>query len=63
MSGKTIKMQINNKMIETLLSPNKFTLNNKIAELLKENEQLQQQCEHEFIDGYCLWCYKEEPKK
>ena len=62
--GKDIKMQIdyNNQMIESLLSPNKFTLNNTVARLLKENDELQKQCEHNFQDGYCIYCYKEEPK-
>lgn len=64
MLGKDIKMQIdyNNQMIESLLSPNKFTLNNTVAKLLKENEELQNQCQHEFEDGYCKYCYKEESK-
>jgi len=62
--GKDIKMKIdyNNQMIESLLSPNKFTLNNTVAQLLKENDELQKQCEHNFQDGYCIYCYKEEPK-
>lgn len=46
-------------MIENLLTPNKFTLNNTVAQLLKENEELQKQCEHNFQDGYCIYCYKE----
>lgn len=61
--GKDIKMQIdyNNQIIEGLLSPNKFTLNNTVAQLLKENEELQKQCEHNYQNGYCIYCYKEEP--
>ena len=64
MLGKDIKMQIdyNNQLIESLLSPNKFTLNNTVAQLLKENEELQKQCEHNYQDGYCIYCYKEEPR-
>lgn len=62
--GKDIKMQIdyNNQLIESFLSPNKFVLNNTIAKLLKDNEELQKQCEHNFQDGYCIYCYKEEPQ-
>lgn len=62
LSGVEIKerIDINNKIIESLLTPNKFTLNNTIAELLKENEELQKQCNHNFVDGYCEYCYKEE---
>lgn len=64
MNGKEIKAKIdyNNQLIEGMLSPNKFTLNNTVAELLRENEELQKQCQHEYLDGYCIYCYKEEPK-
>lgn len=50
----------NNKIIEDCFSPNVFTLNNTVRELLKENEELQHQCSHEFQDGYCIYCYKEK---
>ena len=56
------KIDANNKLIETLLSPTTFTLNNTIKNLLKENDLLQLQCEHSFVDGYCEYCYAEEPK-
>lgn len=61
-NGLKIKQKIdeNNKIIETLLTPNQFTLNNTIAELLKENQQLQKECNHDFEDGYCIYCYKEK---
>lgn len=64
LNNAEIKRQIdtNNKIIESMLSPNVFTLNNTVAQLLKENEILQQQCGHFFEDGYCIFCYKEEPK-
>ena len=42
------------------MSPNIFTLNNTVAKLLKENEELQNICNHSFEDGYCIYCYKEE---
>ena len=54
------KIDENNKMIERLLNPNQFILNNTVKELLKENDELQAQCEHEFEDGYCIYCYKQE---
>ncbi len=50
----------NNKIIEDCFSPNVFTLNNTVRELLKENEELQHQCSHAFQDGYCIYCYKEK---
>lgn len=64
MNGSQIKAKIdyNNQLIEELLSPNKFTLNNTVAKLLKENEELQKQCEHSYVDGFCIYCYKEEPQ-
>lgn len=52
------KIDENNKQIENYLTPNVFTLNNLVAELLKENESLQKQCTHEFENGYCKYCYK-----
>lgn len=62
MLGLKIKEKIdsNNKIIESILTPNQFTLNNTVKELLKENDELQAQCEHFFENGYCVYCYKEE---
>ena len=45
------KIDFNNKLIEESLTPNLWTLNNTVSELLKENAKLQDQCEHEFKDG------------
>ena len=55
------KIDRNNRIIQDLFNPNSFVLNNTIKDLLKENEELQNQCEHNFVDGYCEYCYKEEP--
>lgn len=62
MTNLEIKEQIdaNNKIIEKLLNPNMFTLNNTVRNLLDENAQLQAQCTHNFVDGYCEYCYKGE---
>lgn len=54
------KIDANNKLIETILNPTAFTLNNTVKELLKENDELQAQCTHNFVDGYCEYCYMEE---
>ena len=54
------KIDANNKLIETLLNPSMFTLNNSIKDLLKENDDLQAQCTHNFVDGFCEYCYMEE---
>jgi hypothetical protein len=56
------KIDSNNKVIESLLNPCVFTLNNTIKDLLAENDELQKQCEHSFVDGYCEYCYKEEER-
>lgn len=65
MTNLEIKQRIdsNNKIIQDALSPNQFVLNNVIKNLLKENEDLQKQCTHSFVDGYCEYCYMEEPTK
>lgn len=54
------KIDANNQMIEDLMTPNTFVLNNAILNLLKENERLQEQCTHKFEKGYCIYCYKQE---
>lgn len=54
------KIDANNKLIETLLNPSMFTLNNTVKDLLKENDDLQAQCTHNFVDGFCEYCYVEE---
>lgn len=60
--GLEIKEQIdrNNGLIEKFLTPNQFTLNNTVSQLLGENAKLQKQCQHEFEEGYCIYCYKSE---
>ena len=52
------RIEENNKIIESLMTPNVFTLNNTIAELLAENRQLQDECEHVFEEGFCVYCMK-----
>ena len=61
MTNLEIKQKIdeNNSIIEQLVTPNKFTLNNTVAKLLEENKKLQEQCHHSFINGYCEYCYAE----
>lgn len=65
MPGKDIRKKIdeNNKVIESLLSPNQFILNNTISKLLKENRLLQEECGrhgHHYEEGYCIYCDMEE---
>lgn len=58
MNGVEIRKQIdfNNNLIQQSLTPNIFTLNNTVATLLAENQKLQQQCQHEFNEGFCIYC-------
>lgn len=61
-----IKKQIdyNNSLIEKLLNPNIFTLNNTVSQLISENRELQKKCSHSFDkDGYCIYCYLSEEKE
>ena len=39
------KIDTNNKILETLMTPKVFTLNNAVSELLKENAEIQAICE------------------
>ena len=55
------KIVANNKAIREMFSPNIFTLNNLVSDLLKENAALQAQCPHSFKDGYCEYCFLEDP--
>ena len=50
----------NNKKIEEAMTFNVFTLNNTVSDLLKQNRELQAECPHEFVDGFCKYCYKDE---
>lgn len=52
-----------NKIIESCFYPNKFTLNNCILEMTQKIKELQNMCEHQFEDGYCIYCYKSEEQK
>lgn len=33
-----------------------FVLNERVLELLNENTKLAQMCEHEFKNGFCIYC-------
>ena len=62
MTNLEIKTEIdtNNLLIETLMDPSAWTLNNSIATLQKRNKMLQQECTHHFVDKVCEYCYKTE---
>ena len=62
MLGIEIKQKIdsNNEIIQSLLTPNIFTLNNTVSQLLAENEKLQRECPPPPPARYCIYCYMEE---
>lgn len=62
MTGLEIKQQIdsNNDKMQRLVKPSTFILNKEVLNLIKENIKLQEQCHHEFEEGYCIFCYLEE---
>lgn len=49
-----------NKLIEELLSPDQFVLNNQITELSAKISNLQAKCTHDYENGFCKYCYKAE---
>lgn len=54
------KILANDKKIEEKFQASNFVLNTDIAELMRENEELQLQCPHTFENGYCIYCRKGE---
>ena len=58
--SKEIKMKIDalNKEAEQLLDPTTFVLNPRIGEIDKEIRTLQAECEHNFVNGICEFCYR-----
>lgn len=64
MNGTEIKNKIdeNQAKIEKLINPVIFTLNKEVVVLMKENDELRAQCAHEYENGVCKYCYKEEER-
>lgn len=66
MSGleNEIRKQIdhNNKEMLELLTFDHFTLNKRVHELMRENQELQNKCHHQFDEnGRCIFCdYEKE---
>lgn len=54
------KILANDKKIEEKFQASNFVLNTDIAELMRENEELQLQCPHTYENGYCIYCRKGE---
>lgn len=60
--GPTIFTLVETKKeeLENLVDPGIFVLNPRAAELMAEIETLQNNCPHDFTDGVCKYCGKEE---
>lgn len=48
------------KRLNELYDPQVFTLIGEIEDIMRELEQVRSQCKHDYIDGYCKWCDKEQ---
>jgi len=62
MTGEEIRERINfnNSKIEEQLDPSTFVLQEGIASLMKENEELKKQCPHKFENNKCIYCGQEK---
>ena len=58
--SKEIKKKIDELSleIESLMDPTTFVLNPRIGEIDKEIRALQSQCNHNFVNGVCEFCYR-----
>jgi hypothetical protein len=58
--SKEIKKRIDELSleIESLMDPTTFVLNPRIGEIDKEIRALQSQCNHNFVNGVCEFCYR-----
>ena len=58
--SKEIKMKIDalNIEAEQLMDPTTFVLNPRISEISQEITKLQAQCNHNFVNGVCEFCYR-----
>ena len=48
------------KRIEELIDPTIFVLNKEVVELQNDIIKLQEECPHEYKNGTCKYCEKEE---
>ena len=60
--SKEIKTKIDelNEQLETLIVPGTFVLSKKVKNIQDCITNLQGQCKHNFINGVCEFCYKED---
>ena len=62
MTGEEIREKIlfNKQRIEQLFDPGIFVLQEEATKLIEENEHLQSICNHQYENGVCIYCGKEE---
>ena len=60
--SKEIKARVSqlNEELNRIITPGIFMLNGRVGEILDELESLQKRCKHNFINGICEFCEKEE---
>lgn len=65
MTNPEIKKAIDERyaLIEEKVSVEQFVLNKEVEKLASEITELQHECTHKFVDGYCVYCYKAEEDK
>jgi len=56
MNGKEIRSRINLNNEKIRIALDRFALTDEINNLMKENDKLRQQCQHNFVDGVCEYC-------
>lgn len=52
-------VDFNNNQIMKAMMPNIFVLQPKVQDLLNHNKELQEQCDHTYLNGFCIYCDKE----
>ena len=48
------------QQIEELIDPTSFVLNPEVEKLQNEIAALQEKCPHDYVEGICMHCGKEE---
>ena len=51
-----------NDELDSILDPSSFVLNPRVNEIFAEIAELQEECEHNFVNGECEFCgmYEED---
>ncbi len=60
MSGTEIKTKVDALTDELNNRLKTFVLTGRIAEIMEEIEGLRNECTHDFVNGVCIYCGKEE---